>query len=370
MIRAVDPYEFAHTPAPDEPSAEQIALPWEQLSTRIFTEEEKILFELERGEVGMLVAATNVGKTTFAGNLALSLCVGRAFAPVITESGKARRVLIIDGETRLPRFRRDIAHMMDRFTEEERRLVGANLHVSCETVIGDQSLTLSNELHMAALMTYVKSVSYPLDLIIIDTQSSLFHLASENDNAEVSRKVMLPLASLASVSGTGVLLLHHIGKYNEDSQSGIRAYRGRGASAGGASARLVLLMTPEPGAPDRVVLSCAKSKGARFGDTILELNREDRWFSAICEAPSNTSDNYKTVIEIMCAEGKPMRRAEIVKRLKSKLNSRSIERILADAIATGDLHRPSRGTYATPTFGIHSTQKTVSQQDKCSEEVI
>jgi RecA-family ATPase len=348
MIRIVDPYEFARTPALDELEAEQLAISWDQLSTRLFAEEEKILFELERGEVGMLVAATNVGKTTFAINLALSLCVGRAFAPVITESGASRRVLVIDGETRLARFKRDVAHMMDSFTDDERITVGRNLHVSCERVIGDQPLTLSNEVHMAALVNYVKSFSSPLDLIIVDTQSALFHLASENDNAEVSRKVMLPLASLASVSGAGVLLLHHIGKYNEDSQSGIRAYRGRGASAGGASARLVLLMTPEPGASDCVVLSCAKSKGARFDDTVLELDREARWFRAVREAPSAKPDHYETVIGIVRAESKPMRRTALVEKLKGKLTSRSVERILADAIAAGDLYRPSRGTYAIP----------------------
>jgi hypothetical protein len=350
MIRIVDPYEFAHTSAPDELDAEPLALSWDQLSTRIFTQEEKILFELERGEVGMLIAATNVGKTTFGINLALSLCVGRAFAPVITESGTSRRILIIDGETRLPRFKRDVARMIDKFTEDEKMIIGRNLLISCETVIGDQTLTLSNEAHMAALTNYVQSFNPPLDLIIIDTQSALFHLASENDNAEVSRKVMAPLASLASASGAGVLLLHHMGKYNEDSQSGIRAYRGRGASAGGASARLVLLMTPEPGAPDRVMLSCAKSKGARFDDTILELDREARWFRAIREASSDRPDHYETVIQLVRAESKPMRRAAIVERLKGKLTSRSVERILADAITAGDLDRPSRGTYAIPIF--------------------
>lgn len=350
MIRIVDPYEFARTPAPDELDAEQLALSWEQLSTRLFTEEEKILFELERREVGMLVAATNVGKTTFAINLALSLCVGRTFAPVITASGAPRRVLIIDGETRLPRFQRDVARMIDGFTEDERITVGRNLHVSCERVIGGQPLTLSNEAHMAALVNYVKSFNPPLDLIIVDTQSALFHLASENDNAEVSRKVMSPLASLALASEAGVLLLHHIGKYNEDSQSGIRAYRGRGASAGGAAARLVLLITPEPGAPDRVVLSCAKSKGTRFDDTILELDREARWFRATREAPPKRPDHYETVVGIVRAESKPMRRAGIVKRFEGKLTSRSVERILADAVSAGDLYQPSRGTYAIPTL--------------------
>lgn len=364
MIRIVDPYEFAHTSAPDEVDAESLGMSWDQLSTRIFTEAEKILFELERGEVGLLVAATNVGKTTFALNLALSLCIGRAFASVITSVRAPRRVLIIDGETRLPRFQRDVIRMTSSFTEDERMMVGRNLFVCCDVVIGEQSLTLSNEVHMAVLKNYVKSFSLPLDLIIVDTQSALFHLANENDNAEVSRKVMLPLASLAAMSGAGVLLLHHSGKYNEDSQSGIRAYRGRGASAGGAAARLVLLITPEPGASDRVILSCAKSKGARFDDAILELDRHTRWFSVTREA-SVTSNNYDTVIGIVRSEDKPMRRAVIVERLEGKLNSRSVERLLADAVTAGDLYRPSRGTYAIP---ISRTSKLANLDVKTLEQ--
>jgi len=358
MIRIVDPYAFARTPASDELDAEQLAISWDQLSTQSFSEEEKILFELERGEVGMLVAATNVGKTTFAINLALSLCVGRAFAPVITEAGTPRRVLIIDGETRLPRFKRDVDRMIEGFTEYERMILGKNLHASCDAVIGGQPLALSSEAHMAAMMDYLKSFSPSLDLIIVDTQSALFHLVNENDNAEVSRKVMLPLALLASVSGAGILLLHHMGKYTEDSQSGIRAYRGRGASAGGASARLVMLMAPEPGASDRIVLSCAKSKGARFDDTVLELDREARWFRATSKALSNAPSNYGAVIELLRAEGKPMRRVAIIEKLKAKMTSRSVERSLKDAVAAGELYQPSRGTY---TILVSDTSETKTE---------
>ena len=243
---------------------------WRDFSSQEYEEAEKVIFELEHGEVGMLVAATNIGKTTLALNTALMLAAGGEFAPLVEKKEGGRRVLVIDGESRRGRLQRDIQRMLKDWNSDEIALVDKNFHVMCDSAIGEEPLNLSNERHVRKIIAEAKSLKP--DLIIIDTLSALFSLRSENDNAEVADRVMKPLASVAKETGAAVLLIHHIGKQSEDAQAGVAAYRGRGASATGTFARLVLVMNQDKIDRDRVVLTCAKSKGRRFEDTSLKLD--------------------------------------------------------------------------------------------------
>lgn len=324
-------------------SARPLALSWRELSMLSFPETEKIIFELERGEVGMLIAATNVGKSTLALNLALTLACGGRFAPLVPKRGPARRVLLIDGETRQARLRRDIEHMLAGWPPCERAPVDCNLHIIAESHVGGDPLTLSNPAHMAAVTNYARD--FTADLIIVDTFSALFTVFNENDNAEMSRRVMLPLGTLASAADAGVLLLHHLGKQSEGAQQSVSAYRGRGASASGASARLVLLLTPDTGEPGRVTLSCAKSKGESFPDTVMRLDKDARWFRATDERPPITMTNYERVVEAVRAAGRALERREIDDALAGKVATATITRELSAAVRRGDLIKGKRGLY-------------------------
>lgn len=55
---------------------------WREFSKQHFKTREKILFELEAGELGTLLASTDVGKTTLSLNLSLTLAAGDAFFPL------------------------------------------------------------------------------------------------------------------------------------------------------------------------------------------------------------------------------------------------------------------------------------------------
>ncbi len=338
------------------------AISWREFSAQPFEEEEKILFELERSEVGLLVAATNIGKTTLALNLALTIAAGGEFLPVAPENTTPKRVLLIDGETRSPRLQRDIYRMMRDWSEPERDKVKDNLYIICDEELGGVPLNLSYEQHMKSVTRTARQ--HMPDLIIIDTLSALFTVSNENDNAEMVKRVMRPLAALAKETGAAVLVLHHLGKQSEDSLTSNRAYRGRGASAIGASARLVMLLQPDSHDRECVVLSCAKSKGEHFEDVVMRLDRNSRWFSVVSQL-SKKNSSYEAVIEAVCAFGRAARRKEIAEALTGKLADSTVTRHLTEAVVRGDLKSPKHGWYEPAA----NTQMLTSIVDKQCEHL-
>ncbi len=272
-----------------------LASSWREFSTTHFDVREKIISELEVGEVGVMFASTDVGKTTLSLNLSLMLAAGGAFEPLVERKECSRRVLYIDGESREGRLQADIWQMLHGWGDDEKTLVEQNLHLACDATLDGDQLDLTKRNHLKWLQDEAARVKP--DLIILDTMVSLFSLNNENDNSEVARKVMKPLAKLASDTGAAVLLLHHIGKLSEDSQASTKAYRGRGASAIGAAARMVLLLKQDANNPDLVSLSCAKVKGKKFSDTLLKLDRDARWFVNTYKTPPKELTSYQRVVE-------------------------------------------------------------------------
>jgi hypothetical protein len=183
---------------------------WRELSAQEFPETEPVIVGLEKGEVGLLNAATNIGKTTLALNLSLSLAAGKEFNPLTKDGAKPKRVLVIDGETRRRRMQRDIRTMVKGWEETEQELVKDNLYVMCDSELNGSSLSLSNNAHMTAVRE--EAQHFKPDLIIVDTLAEMFTVVNENDNAEMQNKVMRPLNQLAKDCDAAVLVLHHIGK--------------------------------------------------------------------------------------------------------------------------------------------------------------
>src|SRR3712207_5901311 len=70
---------------------------WGEFRKRTFREAEKILFGMRRGNVGLLIAETDIGKTTLALNLSLTLAADRTFHPFVTDKRGRLRVMFIDG---------------------------------------------------------------------------------------------------------------------------------------------------------------------------------------------------------------------------------------------------------------------------------
>jgi RecA-family ATPase len=71
-----------------EKAARSIGFLWSDFKSQRFPEAERIIFGLRRGNVGLLVAETEIGKTTLSLNLCLTLAANRLFPPFITEPAR------------------------------------------------------------------------------------------------------------------------------------------------------------------------------------------------------------------------------------------------------------------------------------------
>lgn len=320
-----------------------LGMTWGELKYREFPKSEKVIFGLGRGQVGMMIASTNVGKTTFALNIILSAIARRPFPPFLDGQQNVQRVMFIDGESTKAELQSDIKTMMRVWTKSEHKLVEDNLMLVCDEYIKDEPLNLSNPFHFKAVIDC--AVEFQPDLIIVDTASALFNLQNENDNAEIKRRVMTPLKILAKESNSAVWLQHHSGKQSEDPKSTNAAYSGRGGSNFGSLARTVMrLIAPDKIDKTRVVFSVAKSKGYRQDDVVLRLDQDARWFSVATEIPPpQLISSYDEVKDYVTRE---MSTKEIVDAFLPKYSKRTIEDNLKSAVENRHLKKVRQGVYA------------------------
>lgn len=172
-------------------------------------EGDQIIHELERGELGLLNAVTNVGKSTLIRNLILSLACGRPFAD-ISPLRKPRRVVLLDFESRLRRLQKDTDKMLQVFSDHERALIDENLQIVCDCQTNDEPLSLSTDQHMARLTRDVRA--WHADLIIVDTITAAFNVKDENSNSEVANVIIKPLIRMARETQAAIIAAHHVGK--------------------------------------------------------------------------------------------------------------------------------------------------------------
>ncbi|MDX2042498.1 MAG: AAA family ATPase [Acidobacteriota bacterium] len=322
---------------------------WAELSVEELKTGETVIHELERGELGLLAAVTNVGKSTLLRNLMLSLAAGRNFPPIVN-ARRPRRVLLLDFETRTAKLQRDIKRMLSDFDKEERALVDQNLAIICDAEVNeDEPLCLSYQNHL----NYVgmQARAFKPDLLIVDTAAAAFSIRNENDNAEVSSHIFKPLVKLARDLNTAILIAHHIGKAgSEEGRAAEKAYRARGASSFGAFPSLVLNLTQDSSDQDRVTLSLAKVKGERFDDQTMQLDRQARWFKLTGATASNPKTASEFLMELM-SDGESRKRNEIEAVLKERgYVTATVKKALDNAISSGKLTQPKHGFYklATP----------------------
>lgn len=235
--------------------------------------------------------------------------------------------------------------MLESFAPDKQELVNSNFHLTCDAEWEGEPLDLVKPSHREAIKKAAREAK--AQLIVIDTMSALFSIVNENDNAEVSQKVMRPLMKLAVDTEAAVLLVHHIGKQSEDSQSGTKAYRGRGASVTGTFPRLVLMMKQDPHDRSLVNLTCAKVKGKPFSDTLLRLS-DSRWFKNTGKSPVEEPSSYERVVKYVTETRHAVKRSEIEEALKDLISVSTIGKHLTAAVERGDLVSPKYGYYSTP----------------------
>lgn len=310
-----------------------------------------IIHGLNNGELGMLNAAPNVGKSTIILNLLMSMATGREYYPMYEGvGGTARRVMYLDFENRGGFLQKDVRQMSHmNFNEIEREQIGENLFVAVDQEIYGMAMNLSNPDHLDIVAK--EAINHRADLIVIDTLAAAFALSNENDNSEAERVVVKPLKELSRKTGAAVLVIHHIGKAGETGDRS-KLYAGRGASAFAAAARLVMNMEPMKDGSGRrienhVVLSSPKVKGPPFDDTVFELDMGRRWFEAADIVLPDDASSQELIWEFVTH---PMKRKEIVEAIREAghdISDSTITRALKLGLMTGRLTRgAASGQYA------------------------
>ena len=308
---------------------------------------EPIVYGLRAGELGMIQAVPDAGKSTLMLNLSLSLAAGRSFYP-LTEGGKPKRVLFVDLENSKSFFQKDLKTMAKNFNSHERELINNNLMISVDIEIEDEPLNLSNEDHLH--LVTAEAIKHDADLVIIDTYAEAFSLSNENDNAEVKRVVVSPLKKLARAANTAVMIVHHKGKSYENG-SNSKIYGARGATVIAGAARMILdLDHVRDGqyniVKNRVKLHSAKMKGKKFDDITLKLEADRRWFEAVIN--DDLQPEKSRLEKIASLVDKPMTNREIedaIESIELDIAERTLSRDLSKAVRSGLLKRCKPGVY-------------------------
>lgn len=330
------------TPPPKLPKFEF----WGDLKRKEMPRPEMIINGLPRGSVALLQAVTNVGKTTLALNLAVSLATGREFYP-LCEAGPPRKILFIDYETPEAMFQDDLNVMSRRLSEEEIRLLDQNFRSYCfMRTDDDRELILENEdlwKHLA-----LTAREWRADMIVIDPVSLAFPNVDENDNTSITSKMHGPLRSIVKMSGAALLFTHHVGKEkSEEGRARVGAYRSRGGSSIGGLARLILdLDTYSETGVGHVTLSCQKVKGKSEPTVDLALDLDTRWFVAQKKIKDPMEKKYERMIEVIEEEGREMKREEIWIKTTGIFGSKeTLDRYLERGLKEGKLVKVRSGVY-------------------------
>ena len=185
-----------------------------------------------------------------------------------------------------------------------------------------------------------------LDLIVVDTGGAAFEIFNENDNGEVTGRVMKPLLKMARDLDCAVLIAHHVGKYkSEEGSASEKVHRPRGASAFSAFAASVFVLTGDASDPNIVTVSCAKRKSGQSYDVMMKLERASRWLRALSE-PTRTPSNYERIVEFVKDSNAPVKLKEIAASMASYMSRDTVKRHLSEALKRGDLVSTGHGLYS------------------------
>ncbi|MDQ2973963.1 MAG: AAA family ATPase, partial [Acidobacteriota bacterium] len=316
---------------------------WGVMSLTAYVLAEYIIYGLCRGDVGMLQAVTNYGKSTLLRNLAVALACGKAFM-TLADTGKPLRVLLLDYETAFSRYVQDLNRMTTSLGGGSQALVKQNLHCYVAKKRNSPYLNLSEPDHFSRLVA--EALAFQPDIIIVDTVTAGFSIKNENDNSEITNAVMKPLTQLAVEANAALLFAHHIGKIgSEEGGQSNGSYRARGASAfEGMAAASIQLDAKKNAEGNRVlVLDYKKIKDEQKPSLVLELNKETRWFEVREgeEAIENTDENYRRMLALIT---RPIE-AKDISSLAGFLSETTRKRYLNRALKEGRLEQPRRGLY-------------------------
>jgi hypothetical protein len=193
--------------------------------------DDEILFGLERGKLGFIVAMPDIGKGYFALSLAYELCTSKEFVS-LSPCAQKRKVLywpVEDGARRIalriekhletiPDCEKDIANSLSIFEHEDR----LNLQERCNV----------KEDLITACQDY--------DLLIIDTLREAIGGLDEVENDNEIKQILQTIATKANVA---IMIVHHVNKLAAKGVERITNVSGSGLSRTLANARLQIALT-------------------------------------------------------------------------------------------------------------------------------
>jgi hypothetical protein len=331
--------------SPDSPDSPLLKV-WNlhEFLSQSFEAKETVCFEAGRGDLAMLAARTNGGKSTLLRNCLLSLAVGREFAPFVPRQ-RPRRVMLLDFEADEADLQRDLATMTRGFSAIDHEFLGENFMLVPRGMIGGEMLQLNYHFN------FVRSLiqAHLIEVIVIDNISSAFSLYDENSNAEVTRKVVKPLLKLASASGAAVVFAHHIGKASEASREDV--YLSRGASTLSCLAKTVFNLRGRIDLNEAAEIACVKRKNGPNYSAAFRLNTDTRWFEP-CEqsAPARRATNYDLIVGWLRENapfGKPVKTSQILEAFP-RISRANLMRNINEALSVGEIFSPKRAFYSAP----------------------
>jgi hypothetical protein len=350
-------------PEPEKPQGKKDAAPGDfgtgfyaslrELHAKQTVPADDLMIGVRRRQVTIFASVTNVGKTTIMLNHALAAAGGQRWAPLMPDKpDRPLKIIFIDAESTDDELKKDTQVMLMTIGNKETAL--DNFIPVVDAQIGGEALDLTKPKHFQQIKRFLQY--HKPDIVILDTISSLFSLYSENDNAEVIRKVIRPLKELAVAGDCAIWASHHIGKSGE-SDDAEEAYRGRGASAFGANVRGIITLKKEKALGDGYVrLTLGKAKGSKLEPVNLKLDFARRTFEICATAPQSQTP-YQQVVGIF--NGKPLKSGEI-KKLLADLSGATVDRVLREGIKNGDLRRTTYGAYERPAEPQKPTSSTSS----------
>lgn len=333
---------------------------WGDFSSQKFTPRDPIIHELGRGEVGIIAAVTNRGKSTLLRLIAICLACGRKFLPMV-KAGPPRKVWLLDWETPKTILQADLCKMQEQLTENERQLVRENLAVTCDVMVDDEPFFLTRPDHLNLVKLHAQH--FKADLLIIDTISAAYDVCDENANSEVGARIMKPTGRMARELNAAILLAHHIGKAgSEEGNAKEKAHLMRGASAFSTFASLVVNLL-KGSTDDASILALAKVKGQSFDDVQLKLDREKRWFASSNASIQKPLSGYESLMALF-TDDRQWKTADIELVLAKLYHKSTVKSFLAQAVKSGDLKQIRRGLYHKPNSSVLSSQDRLDESDE------
>ncbi|NIP37636.1 MAG: AAA family ATPase [Candidatus Dadabacteria bacterium] len=263
-----------------------------------------------------------VGKTTFVYNLCVNGIKGSRFLDI--PFSKSIKVLYIDVET--PAWKRAVKLQS----------------ISADEMPGGLYFLDSLDMHtqFAELLLHCKNMGF--DLIVFDTQSRIFNLESENDNAEANRMMHL-IRRLVSEAGAAVILVHHCSKTDKKG-----VYSGRGASAIGGAVDVVVNLESFDGQSLRLKVDKNRISGDYMTLYIKKIG-DDR-FEPYIPPTENVSgfEKFKVQEQILLLSDKKSQWTtnEIQSECQLKgFTESTIRRALSSLAISGQITKTRRGEY-------------------------